>query len=270
DDHQYDGNREGLDYFSDPLGHGSGCVQRDGVVHALRQSQLLFCKKFFDSTCRRHSVRARQLINRDDRTRLAVQVTDDGVVLRSELNASNVLYTDNSAIRRCAHHDLLKVLRRNQPALGPYGVGEFLAWRSRFAANLAGRIHRVLSLDRRDNFWNCDAELRQLVRLHPQSHRVPAGAKHLDAADAGHAAQLIVEVDVGIVSQEFRIIDAAGRVNADQHQRRGGRLLYCYSEVDYVCWKLRGGLCLANLSEDQIGVGISFYVVVDNQPHIAG
>ena len=80
--------------------------------------------------------------------------------------------------------------------------------RSRRAAHLARRIHGVLRLNRGDDLGHRDAELGKLIRLHPQAHGVLARAEHLHVADAGHARQLIVQVDVGIVGQELAVVGA--------------------------------------------------------------
>ena len=135
---------------------------------------------------------------------LSVQVADDGVVLRAQFDPRDVLDAHDPAVRSRANDDLLELLGRRQPALRPHRVTEFLPLRRGLAADLTGRIHGVLRLNRRDDFGHGDRQLRQLVRLHPQPHRVLARAEDLNAADAGNAGQLIVEVDVGVVRQELR------------------------------------------------------------------
>ena len=136
-------------------------------------------------------------------------MADDGVVLRAQFHAGDVLDPHDAAVGSGADDDLLELLGRCQPSLRPDRVGELLPLRRRLAADLAGRIHGVLRLDRRDDLGDGDRQLRQLVGLDPQPHRVLAGAEDLDAADAGNARQLIVEVDVGVVGQELRVVDAA-------------------------------------------------------------
>ena len=108
-----------------------------------------------------------------------------------------------------------------QPALGAHRIGVFLALGNRRAAHLSGRIHGVLRLKRIDNLRDGDAELGQLIRLHPQAHGVLAGAEYLHVADAGDARQLIVQIDVGVVGQKLRVVGAVRRIEADHHQRRG-------------------------------------------------
>ena len=66
-----------------------------------------------------------------------------------------------------ANNDLAKFLRRLQSTLRAHRVGEFLSARNRLAADLSGRIYRVLLLHRGDDLGHGDAELRELVRLDP-------------------------------------------------------------------------------------------------------
>ena len=96
---------------------------------------------------------------------------------------------------------------------------------SRLAAHLTGRVHRVLRLDGVGNVGDGDAQLRQLIGLHPQPHRILADAEDLGLAHAVQARDRVLEVDVGIVGQEVRIVSAMRRIQGDQHQRSGGRFL---------------------------------------------
>ncbi len=269
-DHEDDGDQQRYDDFPDALRHGAGRVQWDGVVNPLREPLLLRSQEFFDSIRCRNGIRTRQLIHRDNRARLTVQMADDRIILRSEFHARHILDADDSTIRRCADDDLFKFFRCNQAALRSDRVGKFLpTWRW-LAANLTGWVYCILRLDGSDDIGHRDREFCQLVRLHPQPHRVSSGTKHLNTADSLHSAQLIVKIDVGVIRQELRIVDTAGRVEADQHQRRSGCLLHRHAEIGDVGWKLRSSLCLANLGKDQVCIRIGLDVVVDDQPDLAG
>ena len=270
DDHQDNGDQQGLDDLLNPFCHCARRVERDGVIDALRKSLPLLSEKFFDPVCRLHGIRTRQLVHRDDRTRFAIQLADDRVVLRPHLHAGDVLDPYDPTIGRGADNDLFELLGRSQTTLCPDRVGEFLTLGCRLAADLTGWIHRILRLDRCHDLGYGDRELGQLVRLDPQSHRIPAGPKHLNAANSGNTAQLIVQVDVRVVRQELRVIDTAGRIETDQHQRRSDCLLHRHPKVRDVGRKLRGGLRLPNLGEDQVRISIGSYVVIDDQPHLAG
>src|SRR5262249_9881961 len=161
---------------------------------------------------RLHGVRSRQLVDRDDRARLSVQMPGDGVVLRPELHPRDVADAYDPAVLRLAHDDLAELLRGRQAALGPDGVREFLALRDGLAADQTGGVNRVLGLDRGDDLGNGDRKLRELVGPDPQSHGIAAGAEDLNAADPRYARELIVEVDVGVVRQELRVVDAGRRI----------------------------------------------------------
>src|SRR5439155_8797983 len=88
-------------------------------------------------------------------------------------------------------------------ALHPDRVRELLAlWRG-LAADLTRWIHRVLRLNSGHDLRHGDGELCQLIGFYPQPHGVPARAKHLNAADSGNAAQLVVKIDVRVVRQEL-------------------------------------------------------------------
>ena len=116
---------------------------------------------------------------RDDRGGLAIQAAENAVVLRAQLDPGNVFHAHDSAIRSFADDNVFELLRRCQAALSKNGIGELLARRSWFAANLTGRIHRVLRLDRVDDLGDGDAQLRQLVRLYPEPHGILPRAEDL-------------------------------------------------------------------------------------------
>ena len=102
-----------------------------------------------------------------------------------------------------------------QPALRSDRVGKLLSAGNRFAADLAGRVHRILLLNRRNNVGNRDPKFRQLVRLDPESHRVLACSENLDVADPWQASQWIVKVDIGVIGEKLCVVGAIGRVQTD-------------------------------------------------------
>ena len=87
---------------------------------------------------------------------------------------------------------------------------------------LTGRVHRVLRLDSVEDVRDGDAQLRQLVRLYPQPHGILTRAENLRLPDTVQARDGIIEVDIGVVGKEFRIVSAVRREQSDQHER-GGR-----------------------------------------------
>ena len=91
-------------------------------------------------------------------------------------------------------NDIAKFFRRFQASLSKHGIGELLVPRSGLSADLTSRVYGVLGLDRVGNVRNGDAELCQLVRLHPQSHRILTRAEDLGLAHAIQASDRIVEL----------------------------------------------------------------------------
>ena len=143
---------------------------------------------------------------------LAIQATDHAVVLCAQFNAGHVFHPDDATIRRFADDDVAKLFRRFQASLSKHGIGELLVFWSRFTSDLTCGVDCVLRLDRVGNVRNGDAQLCQLVRLHPQPHGILARAEDLGLADAIQARDRIIEVDVGIVRQIVRIVRTMRRI----------------------------------------------------------
>src|ERR1051325_9246579 len=93
-----------------------------------------------------------------------------------------------------------------------------------FGADLAGRIHRALRLHRLLHIGDGEAELRELVRLQPDAHRVLGRAEVHDLPHARHAVDRVVDVDERVVAEEEAVVRAFGGVERDQHQRHALRL----------------------------------------------
>ena len=91
---------------------------------------------------------ARQLKEVDYRGGLIVQASDDVVGLGSQLDSRDVFHAYNRTILVLANDHVGEILLRHQTALRTHRVSEFLARRSRLGSHLAGRIHRVLLLNR--------------------------------------------------------------------------------------------------------------------------
>ena len=144
DDHQDDGDHQCLDDLPDAFGDRARGIQRNRVIDAVRQSLPLLGEKGFDPLGRLHGIRPWQLIHRDDRARLSVQMTDDGVVLRAEFDPRDVLDPHDPAVWSRANDDLLELLRGRQPSLRLHRVAELLPLRRGLAADLTGGIHGVL------------------------------------------------------------------------------------------------------------------------------
>ena len=214
-------------------------------------------------------IRTRQLVDGHDPGRLAVDAAFDVVSLRPQLDPGHVLQPDDRSVRVGPDNDLAELFLRQQAALGADGIGEFLSRRHGFAADLSGRIDRVLLLNGADDFGNSDAELCQRVGLDPDADRILSRAEDRDHGDAGHAQELVVKVDVGIVRHERSIVGPLRGVQGKDHQRGSPGFLDRHAIIAHVKGKLGLGLVLPHLGEDQVRVRVGLDIEVDEDPHRA-
>src|SRR5439155_10057381 len=119
----------------------------------------------------------------------AVEAANNVVVLSAQLDASHVLQPHDRTIRSGTEDEVAKLLLRREPSLRANGVSELLAGRCGTAADFAGRVDGVLTADRVDNLRDGDVEFGQLVRLHPDSHRILPGAKDRHLRNARHTTE---------------------------------------------------------------------------------
>ena len=169
DDDEDERLEERLDDLADALGDREGGVQRDHVIEVVGEARLRLLHQRLRRAHGVDRVRARQLVDRDDGGGSAVQASDRGVVLRAELDARHVAHAHDRAVDVGAHDDVAELLLVGQPALGSHRIGELLARRHRLAADLTGRIHGVLLLQRIEDLVHRDAELGQRVGVRPRS-----------------------------------------------------------------------------------------------------
>ena len=127
-------------------------------------------------------------------------------------------------------NDVAELVDLDQPALGVDRELERLARRRRFLADLAGGHLQVLLADGVDDVLGAEPEGGHLVRIEPDAHAVVAAADVGDVGDAGQAAQLVLDLDGGVVAQIDVVVHrlARGRVGLRDevdHHHRAGRLL---------------------------------------------
>ena len=183
-DHQREGDQKRYDDFLHAFGDRARRIQRDDEIQVFREALLHLGHQLIDAGGSIDRVRARQLVGGNDGARLSVETACDAIVLRTQLDSSDIADPDDPAVGRFAHHDLSEFFRRHKAALRENRVGKFLAFGRRLAARLPGRVHGVLRLNGADDFRDGDAELCQRVGFYPQSHGVLAGAEYLNVADA--------------------------------------------------------------------------------------
>ena len=98
---------------------------------------------------------------------LAIQAADHAVILCAEFDPGDILHANDPAVRHPRARRFAELLGRGQAALRENRIRKFLVLRRWVAADLAGRVDRILRLDRIDDIRHRDAELRKMVRLDP-------------------------------------------------------------------------------------------------------
>ena len=191
DDDQQQRFKKRLNDFLNAGGNREGGVQTHFVIQIGRKSLLERLHRGAYALRRLHRVGAGQLIQCQDGRRLAVIAADYVVGLRAEFDPGQVLQPQIRPVRICADDDFAEFLSGNQTPLGAHGVRELLSLRNRFAADFPRRVHRVLNLDGLNNLGNRNLKFGQLVRLHPDAHRVLPGAKYQNFRDTRHARQVV-------------------------------------------------------------------------------
>ena len=269
DDDEDERLEQRLDDLLDPLADGERRVERHHVVEVVGEALLGFLHQRQRLVHGVDRVRVGQLVDGDDCCGRAVQAADLAVALRAELDARHVAHPYDRSVDVGAHDDVAEFLLGGEASLRAHRVGELLPRGHRLAADLAGRVHRVLLLQRVEDLAHRDAELGERVGVDPEAHGVVSGAEDTDLTDAGHARHRVVDVDVRVVGEEERVVRTLRRVEREQRQRTGGRLLDGDAVLLNVERQLRLGLHVAHLHQDLIGVGHRGDVEVDLQRHRA-
>src|ERR1019366_1488247 len=104
--------------------------------------------------------------------RMAVQPSADIVSLRAKPHAGDIIEANHRTIGIFANDNLAEFLFRNQPALGGHRIGELLAMRRGWAADLPGGIDSILSRGGSGEIADGDIEFRELIGPYPKPHRI--------------------------------------------------------------------------------------------------
>ncbi len=101
-----------------------------------------------------------------------------------------------------------------------------------------GRYLDILIFHRVEDLHGGQSIRLHPVRVEPNAHAISAGPDNGDLADAGQAGERLLEIDDGVVAEEFRIVAVVVRSKADEHQDVGRYLL----DADALALHLRGEL----------------------------
>ena len=269
DDHEDQRFEEGVHNLLDALPDRLRRIERGDIVEVGREALFHLLHQLRGGIHRLDRVRPRKLINGNERGGFPVHPADHVVHLRAQLDAGHVLQPDHGSVLVRADHDTPEFLFRLQAALRADAVGELLPGGNRLGADLTGRVHGVLGLDGAQNLRHGDPQLGELVRPHPEAHRILARAEDLYLADARHAGHGIVDVDVGIVGQKRGVVGAVRRIEREQGERTGRGFLDRDAEIFDFGRQLGFGLRVAHLCQDLIVVRPRVDVEVHAQRHLA-
>ena len=176
-------------------------------LHARRQIGLRFLEDLADAGHRLHGIRITRKLDAEADGRVAVELRDDGVAFLPRLDAGDIFQAHELAFAVRAQDDVAEFFRRHETAGDLARVLFFLPVLDRQRADRAGRRLDVLLFDRARDVRDREAELRELVRVQPDAHRI-IRAEHHDVADALDALDLVEQVDIGVILEECTVIAA--------------------------------------------------------------
>src|SRR5262249_44398113 len=105
-----------------------------------------------------------------------------------------------------ADDDLAKLFWRLESPLRADGVGLLHSLRHRLSADPSRWVDSALLLDRPSEVGNCETEFGQHVRLDPDPHRVIRSPKQTYLPNAGDSVERVVDVDIGVICEEQRVV----------------------------------------------------------------
>ena len=154
------------------LGHGDSRVERQVGTHVRGKTLREACHGRLHAVGHLEGVRAGDLVEREQRRRRTVGVRLHVVVLAAELDAGDVLETDERAVGVGADDDVAELLGIHQAPARADGVCQLLSRRRWLAADLARGIHDVLCRDRVHEVGDREAHVRERVGRDPHAHGV--------------------------------------------------------------------------------------------------
>ena len=159
------------------------------------------------------------------RRRLAVVERVEAVVFGAQLDPCHVTQANHCAVRVGLQADRAEFLRRLKARLYRDGRVQHLLLGRGLRADLAGGDLRVLRLHRARHVGDGELIIVELERIDPDAHRI-LRAEDLQLANAVDAADRILESGHHHVRQVGDRVRSILRIEADDHQEAGGRLLH--------------------------------------------
>ena len=143
------------------------------------------------------------------------------LLLALELDAADVFYPQEPAVRRGTDDNVLELGRVGEAAQGGEGELVFLLAAGGRLADLAGRDLHVLLPDGVDHVHGRQAARGQPVGVYPDAHTVVLFAEQEHVADAVHALYFVRDVNEGVVADVQLVEAVVRRIEADDEQDVG-------------------------------------------------
>ncbi len=193
-------------------------------------------------------------MDRQGHGRLAVQRHLTLPPVRSEFDAGHVLEADHAGLGVGLQDDLRQRLRVDLPAHGTHRdrARPFLLPR-----RPAGRRPQVLLLQCAHHLRSGQVAGGQLLRIEPDSQAVVTPAEQRHIGHSGQPRQLVLDLDVGVVTQVETVIGAGGGAQRDEHQHAGWTLPHLHAGELHHLRKDRHGQAHAILHEQLVDLGVS-------------
>jgi len=185
--HQNQGDNQGLDDFIDAGGDCQGGVQRDVIAHAFRERPGQVGHGRFDLFGQGHGIGPRSLVQGDHGAGFAVHAGEGVVGLHPQFYPGDVLEFNLGTVFRGAHDDLTELLGILQAVGQAHGIGELSTRGGWLRAELAARDDHTLSTDGVHDLGHGNTQMGKAVGFDPDAHGVVAGTENVDPTDALYA-----------------------------------------------------------------------------------
>ncbi len=151
---------------------------------------------------------------------MAVETRAKAIAVRAQFDAGHILQHYGGAVWIAAQNDLAELFRRAETGLRGHGGVERLPFRRRGAADLSSRNLRILRPDRRLHVTGRNLQIRHLIGVDPDAHRI-GRAQHLGVANAAQTADRVLQRRSHEVARVILIMDAV--IGVDRHHHQEGR-----------------------------------------------
>ena len=236
EDHDHDQDQDaGLDQghedFVDRCLHEERGVERHLVGEAGRERLRQFGHLGLHAIGDIERIGVGQLVDREARIGLAVDVRGLGVGLGAQLDPADVPHpNDPAAIALLGlDDDVAEFLGRAEASDDVDRVLEIQALGRGRLADLTGRYVLALLLDDLAHVRRGEAERVEFLRVEPDAHRVLADAQHVDVADTGQAREFVDEIDGGVVAEIEAVVALVG--GGQRHDLQDRRRLLLHDEA---------------------------------------